>query len=208
MNKVLASILATFMILMLVACGKDKGVESKSQPQPWWKQDVCSGSSPYHTFARWPGQPATVQFYVSTSFPKEWRSLIVEAARTWGTVGADLSVQYWSCPIEGDVKYDQKNVVCYGPDDESALGKAYCWYDNGRMFEADIRVNSLHPLSNGGSESTYDVLSVLTHEFGHFFGLDHVNDRTHTMCGEGLMKDCTIYRTLCSGDKAGLNYLY
>ncbi len=49
--------------------------------------------------------------------------------------------------------------------------------------------------------------SVLTHEFGHFCGLDHVNDVTHTMY-PSIANGSEIYRTLCDGDILGVRTIY
>ena len=76
--------------------------------------------------------------------------------------------------------------------------------EHNEVVDESLAVDSY---STGAGPSTYDVYSVLTHEFGHFAGLDHVTDRTHTMY-PSTPPDCIIYRTLCNGDAEGLHALY
>src|SRR5262249_18744881 len=104
---------------------------------------------------------------------------------------------------------DGINVVCYGPLDLPRLGETFTWYNTstGVTTEADIELNSNADLMPGGSATTYDVWSILTHEFGHFCGLDHVDDRAQTMFS-GMPPDCVIYRTLCDGDLRGIRARY
>ncbi len=93
--------------------------------------------------------------------------------------------------------------------------------DDGEMLEADIEVNAASsfqwgivpegPISGRDFANTYDLTSALTHETGHFIGLDHtcitpgaislVDDRgTETFsCGtvpateQSLVEDATMY---------------
>jgi len=191
-------------MLLLVSC------EQPTAPEPdWWKVDKCSGESPYsYNRAKWSNLNPVFRF--SRSLPESWRDYAEYAAASWNEVHSDLQIKVNKTVVSEEAALDGKNVVSYGSlPRTNRLGETYLWFNNstGALIEADIRLNSDKPLSIGGSTSTYDVWSVLTHEFGHFCGLDHVNDRTHTMHPD-LPFDSKIYRTLCNGDELGLRRLY
>lgn len=65
-------------------------------------------------------------------------------------------------------------------DSEDALGLTTVSFDSvtGQIFDADIEVNSTVPLSSTDKVASehYDLLSILTHEVGHFLGLAHSQD--------------------------------
>jgi len=175
---------------------------------PFGKVDVCSGNSPYsHYGYKWSNLMPVFQF--SSSLPSAWRNETEYAASTWNAVNAGIEIRVNRTIVSNGVGQDNKNVVSYGPISSSKLGVTYGWYNTSTriLSEADIRLNSNYSFSIGESSNKYDVRSVLTHEFGHFLGLDHVSDRTHTMYPEGY-PDSIIYRTLCAGDKLGLLRLY
>lgn len=76
----------------------------------------------------------------------------------------------------------------------------------------DVTLDSLDGWSDGndGNPNTYDVQAVVTHEFGHVAGLDHVErprDACLTMYPFTGPED-TQQRTLGWGDKIGLDRVY
>ncbi|MFN0157502.1 MAG: matrixin family metalloprotease [Bacteroidota bacterium] len=179
-------------------------------PAPdWWKVDICSGNSPYNTIGyKWSN--LTPAFYYSTSLNNvPWRDYVDYAASVWNAVQSRLEIRKYTNAVSNGVGNDNKNVISYGPMESGILGRCYIWYNtsSGALVEADIKINSNAQLVIGESPNKYDAFSVLVHEFGHFTGLDHVNDRTHSMYSE-LHDDSIIYRTLCAGDKLGLLRLY
>lgn len=91
------------------------------------------------------------------------------------------------------------------------LGVTTPVFDNyGRISEADISFNGYQTRWSVDGSAT-DVESVAVHEFGHFFGLQHV------LGGENMSDPPTMApavdprlrtRTLTNDDKAGLCFLY
>ena len=80
---------------------------------------------------------------------------------------------------------------------------------SGRIIESDIEVNSeRNQLTVGDSAPVVDLLSVLTHEAGHFFGLTHVFAPGPTMfvsyTGDGDLGP----RSLDADDIAGMCAIY
>jgi predicted Zn-dependent protease with MMP-like domain len=124
------------------------------------------------------------------------------------------------------------DVTCrkaeYNPDDANAnivlfqdnkwnytgeyntLAKTTVTYDNdtGEIFDADIELNqAFNEFTTGDSDVVYDLQSILTHEIGHFFGLDHSADLNATMT-PGYDQGSTELRTIEADDIAGVCAIY
>jgi hypothetical protein len=98
-------------------------------------------------------------------------------------------------PIEcGVSEYNSEvgnaNIVLFREDEwpyigaANAIGLTTTRFDtkNGDLWDADIELNGVSTrLSIGDPIQGDDLLSVLTHEAGHFLGLSHSNDGTATM---------------------------
>lgn len=82
--------------------------------------------------------------------------------------------------------------------------------DTGEIYDADMEVNA-----TGGNLSTaeavpangFDLLSVITHEAGHFLGLAHATDGQATMFAS-YKPGSSALRTLADDDVAGLCAIY
>lgn len=175
---------------------------------PWYRVDICSGATPYAFQAhKWGITNPT--FYYSSSLPTGWRAAVDAAATVWNNVGANIKIYKYTTILAAGAAHDGKSVISYGPLSSDRLGETQTWYSltTGRVIEADIVLNSTKRLGTVPDARTFDVYSVLVHECGHFLGLDHVNDRTHSMY-YSIPADCSIYRTLCGGDRLGLKRLY
>jgi hypothetical protein len=113
---------------------------------------------------------------------------------------------------------DGRNVIAWGNVSGSALGVTYTWYypSTGEVAEIDTIMNSKvawswsDPSGTCAYSNTYDAQNILTHEFGHWFGLDdHYSEDyvNNTMYGYGsrgeIKKD-----TPTSGDISGLQNIY
>ena len=102
-----------------------------------------------------------------------------------------------------DTKWDYAGV-------ENNLAKTTVTYDTGtgEIFDADIELNfAFNELTVGDDAVVYDLGSLVTHEIGHFIGLDHTPDPLATMFA-GYAEGETIQRTLEDDDIAGVCAIY
>ena len=119
-----------------------------------------------------------------------------------------------NCLSAGAAGDDTVNTVDMGPMPTSYKG-LMCYSSNSvnNVVEADIRLNSSVPWTYTPGDSAclsyyrYDVEGVLTHEFGHVFGLTHVGEQYATMYT--YARSCDNWqRSLGRGDLNGLRALY
>lgn len=107
------------------------------------------------------------------------------------------------------VKYDQVNMVEFGPLGSGALAINYTWFSGTRILETDLRLNRTdYNWTNRKGGKKYQVVNVAAHELGHQVGLDDLSDPHGglTMFGRitrGEMKKTT----LGSGDIRGASRL-
>lgn len=112
---------------------------------------------------------------------------------------------------------DGQNIIAWGRTSGSALGVTYVWYQNGVALELDTIMNQKFSWNWGGGSTqcaytnVYDAQNILTHELGHWFGLDDEYDQNlyqnHTMYGYGAKMEVKK-DTLTAGDIAGINNIY
>ncbi len=80
--------------------------------------------------------------------------------------------------------------------------------DTGEIRDADMELNSTDiAFSTSDTDVTYDLLSILTHETGHFLGLAHSTVAGATMIADYPPKSLTL-RTLEADDVAGICAVY
>lgn len=95
---------------------------------------------------------------------------------------------------------------------QNALGLTTTRFDTetGDLWDADIEINgSDQSLSIGDPITGDDLLSVLTHEAGHFLGLSHSSDASATMKPVyDPRSDGASFRTLAADDVAGICEAY
>lgn len=97
-----------------------------------------------------------------------------------------------------DTKWDYTGV-------DNTLAKTTVSYDaeTGVILDADIELNhAFNEFTTGDDAVVYDLQSILTHEVGHFIGLDHTPDFAATM-NAGYQEGTTEQRSLEPDDEAG-----
>ena len=104
-------------------------------------------------------------------------------------------------------------MVAFGDLPSSTLGFTCWWFIGSRTIEADTVLNKhdfTFVLTTRDCVNAYILEGVATHEFGHVFGLGHVNQQKHA----SLTMSPQIYScdpsdsTLGLGDMEGLERLY
>lgn len=175
-------------------------------------------STPWHLPSTWTYQlnpssaPSTVGISQSSTLTtaafNAWSTAV--SGKVTFTKGADTTVDRRG--------FDGKNIVAWGTTSGTALAVTYIWYytSNGQVAEVDTIFNKKFLWSwsgnNGGcaDSNSYDAQDILTHETGHWMGLDDTytsNYADNTMFGYGakgeLKKD-----TLTTGDIAGVQAIY
>lgn len=147
-----------------------------------------------------------------------------------GTIAQNAFAQ-WSSNANGKVtftegttsanrqSYDGQNIVAWGRTSGTALAVTYTRYysSNGLVVDVDTIMNQKFPWSwNGGNanvcptNNAYDAQDILTHELGHWMGLDDEYSPAYTdntMFGYGdrneVKKD-----TLTNGDISAVKTIY
>lgn len=134
-------------------------------------------------------------------------------------VGSKVSISKTSSNTTiNKAKYDGKNIIAWGQTSASALAITYTWYypSTGIAAEEDTIFNKQYPWFWNSSNNmctnskSYDAQDILTHELGHWMGLNDTYDLAftdNTMFGYGstgeVKKD-----TLTTGDILGVQAIY
>ena len=95
-----------------------------------------------------------------------------------------------------------------GPDNTLAKTTVTYDVDSGEIFDADIELNhAYNEFTIADQDVVYDLQSIVTHEIGHFIGLDHTPDYIATMYA-AYEKGTIGLRTLEIDDEEGLCAAY
>ena len=141
------------------------------------------------------------------------------AFATWDNLVTDVTIVKGSSTNVKRARFDSQNAVFFGRLSSSSIGITYIWYypSTGEVAEVDTAYNSRYrwsytpyTVSACGTDNSFDLQNIATHEKGHWFGLDDEYDGAYfdnTMYGYGdlgeLKKD-----TLTAGDTANLTAIY
>lgn len=134
------------------------------------------------------------------------------------SIAPNISYNADTQTISCDGNSDSISVVGFGNLPPNVIGVS-CPKRNSlnqnELVADDIRISGRaadFTLSPGLASCTTqnDFQSLITHEFGHFFGLQHVSETKYpTMTMSPILQDCTTQeRTLGLGDMLGLEALY
>jgi hypothetical protein len=109
---------------------------------------------------------------------------------------------------------DHWSTVGFGSLPRGVLAMTCWWTYNGRVIEADIKLNKSYYgwyiNRPSGCRSRWSIEGVATHEFGHVYGLGHVSESGHaTLTMSTMIRACqSSETTLGLGDVVGLRSLY
>ena len=150
---------------------------------------------------------------------------VTRAADTWlnadcGNAAPLLDLQVLGPIGCGTAEYNRTqknaNIVIFREDEwpyiggEDALGFTHLTFDlnSGELWDADIEINAVaQEYSVGEPVRGADLDSVLTHEMGHFLGLDHTRVGEATMFASYVPGTDTL-RTLAADDVQGMCAVY
>jgi hypothetical protein len=110
--------------------------------------------------------------------------------------------------------YNTRNVVGFGNLPAGLLGWTCYWYLNrsGHMGAADIMIDTGHALTThlpSPCADRWDFEGIVTHEFGHAYGLAHTGSGHAHLTMEHAATPCSTYaRTLGLGDWLGMKKMY
>jgi Matrixin len=166
----------------------------------------------------------------SALVPFDEATRVIDAAfATWNaatctatSTGVGITASNLGAVTCGEVRYNQngpnQNVVVFRDDKwpysdpNNTLGLTTVTFnaDTGEIYDADMEINA-----SGKNLTTstivpangFDLLSVVTHEAGHFLGLAHAIDSRATMYAS-YRPGTSALRTLTADDVAGLCEIY
>lgn len=115
-------------------------------------------------------------------------------------------------------RLDGRNLISWGRANSGTLGVTYIWYypSTGLAVEIDTIMNSRYKWTWSNSNScadsaTYDAQNIMTHELGHWLGLNDEYDAgafgNNTMYGYGSVAEVKK-NTLTTGDISGVASIY
>jgi hypothetical protein len=109
------------------------------------------------------------------------------------------------------------NIVMFRDDDwpytnaTNALALTTVTYNfkTGEIYDADMEINATEQLSvaDPPAATAFDLQSIITHEAGHFLGLNHSLDPNATMWAE-YTRGSESFRRLSADDIAGICEIY
>lgn len=132
--------------------------------------------------------PTSAPLYVGANIP-----ILTEAAfGAWiNPISGKVAISRGDDTTATKANFDGKNIITWGRASGSALAVTYTWYDRGTnaAVEVDTIMNTkFFWTANGCNLNSYDAQDILTHELGHWFGLnDHYTGDyvDNTMYGYG-----------------------
>ena|SRR3989344_2692525 len=163
--------------------------------------------------------PTSVDYYVNesslpASVSTSFQNMAGSAFAEWTgqiTSGAP-SVNFAGSTSINRNAYDGANVITFGRTQGSALAVTYTRYNTSThmVVDVDTIMNIKFAWASGCASNSYDVSNILTHELGHWYGLDDSYDLSYsnnTMYGYGSKAE-TKKITPEQGDKDGINQIY
>ena len=170
----------------------------------------------------------SVNSAASVHIPLATATTVIDSAfTTWnevkcGSIGVGIATSDVGPADCSEVRYNpngpNQNVIVFRDttwpysDPNNTLGLTTVTFnaDTGEIYDADMELNATGKnLSTSATvpANGFDLLSVVTHEAGHFLGLAHATDATATMFAS-YKPGTTTLRTLAPDDIAGICDIY
>jgi len=172
----------------------------------------------FATFGKWAGDVSWLLNPANADMSQDAAELdAIAAFSAWVVQSqADVTVTYSGRTASTVQARDLVNNVFFrptaNPDSPNALASTYCWSNSttGLISDCDVVIWDGYVRyfsSTTACTSGAFLLDVLTHEFGHFAGLNHSTVAGATMT-PGYSGCSTTQRTLEPDDIAGIEVLY
>lgn len=200
-----------------LADGDSSAVTPKDPTDPWylpngWTYSLNVGSAPGSI-------GADVMTVAANSFG-EWNDAVPQGAPT---------INYAGTTMRNKAQRDGESIVSWGRTSGSALATTYIWYSLATnphpVVEIDMIMNQKFAWewsdpstwasktaagTTCAFQGVYDAQNIMTHEVGHWFGLDDTYTgpyTNNTMYGYGSKTE-TKKNSLTTGDVLGLDLIY
>ena len=184
-----------------------------AKPSPIPSTDDSSTNPDYGTLSyHW---YTTASYYVNGAnniglTPSDVVTAVTISANTWDVETSNAVFSFiGSTDLKAGLR-DNFNVVSFGTYKRGVIGVTYLWSSGGRLLETDTILNTYYGWSLTGGSGKMDVQNIMTHEFGHWCGLNDLyanKDYWLTMYGYSNY-GYTYERTLGLGDILGLQSVY
>jgi hypothetical protein len=138
---------------------------------------------------------------------------ITDSAETWDMETSASVFSYGGITYEHTSgTQDWVNVVDWGSYRKGVIAVTMIWryVATGDIAEVDMKLNTKYAWSLDGEEKKMDIQNIVTHEFGHWAGLDDLynpEDAFLTMYGYSGYA-VTYQQTLGLGDQLGIRAVY
>lgn len=135
---------------------------------------------------------------------------IKASANTWDAQTSFQVFSYRGTTGRSAGRRDGYNVIDWGSYRNGVIAVTMFWVSGSKMVEIDMRMNTLYKWSLSGEAGKMDVQNIVTHEFGHWAGLNDLYadaDYWLTMFGYSNY-GITYQRTLGLGDQLGIQNVY
>jgi len=157
----------------------------------------------------------TINYYINTKNKYGFSTTavvntITTSANTWDKETAYQVFSYKGTTTRAAGRRDYYNVVSWGAYQAGVIAVTYIWYSGTKILETDCRMNTHYKWSLSGETGKMDIQNIMTHEFGHWCGLDDLyNDVDYWLTMYGYADYGETYkRTLGLGDINGLEAVY
>ena len=153
-------------------------------------------------------------YYGLNIYPDIYNEMNSAFVEVNGAAG-NYSVALWSSLAHSSANYDGEhgdgvnNIYTVAYTSRSYVAITHSIYNTKTnvLAEADINFNMRFPFGIDGSSSSFDLISVLTHELGHVVGLSHDTYDISAVMYENISKG-EIRRTFNSQERTYLYNLY